>query len=364
MREIQYKTFSLRTHKRSWRIKKINVCQFELTFGCGLHCKHCYSDCYNKPAYLKKELTTREVKFILDKTHQAGVIWLCFTGGDPLTRKDFLDLYAYAKDKGFIITIFTNGYSMTKEIAAYLKERPPFVIEMTLNAAEKETFEKISQVKDSFEKVKAGIDLILKAKLPLKIKTQITQDNLKAADKIKDFIEGLGLLFRPAFELHARLDGDLVPCSLRIPPEKILGLNGNDKRLSVCDGWLSQEPENRDPRPENREPRTENRKPQSNLFSCAIGGGDGIQVDPYGNIFACNLIRKPSFNLLEVGIDDARNKLLALVRNRKFATNSKCNSCNLRDNCHWCPGKAYVEKGNAEASIEYYCKLTTLTTKK
>ncbi|GAF88367.1 unnamed protein product, partial [marine sediment metagenome] len=117
MREIQYKTFSLRTHKINWLLKRPNVCQFELTFGCNLHCKHCYTDCYNKPAYLKKELKTREVKFILDKVYKAGVIWLCFTGGDPLTRKDFLDIYSDAKDKGFIITLFTNGYSMTEEIA-------------------------------------------------------------------------------------------------------------------------------------------------------------------------------------------------------------------------------------------------------
>ncbi|MFQ5868041.1 MAG: radical SAM protein, partial [bacterium] len=87
MREIQYKTFSLRTHKKNWLLKRPNVCQFELTFGCNLHCKHCYTDCYNKPDCLKKELKTGEVKFILDKVYKAGVIWLCFTGGDPLTRK-------------------------------------------------------------------------------------------------------------------------------------------------------------------------------------------------------------------------------------------------------------------------------------
>lgn len=108
MEEIQYKTFSLNTHKKNWQINNPNVCQFELTFKCGLHCKYCYTDCYNKPDYSKDELSTKEIKLILNKVYDAGVIRLCFTGGDPLARKDFLDIYAYAKIKGFIITIFTN----------------------------------------------------------------------------------------------------------------------------------------------------------------------------------------------------------------------------------------------------------------
>ncbi|MEA3560790.1 MAG: radical SAM protein [Candidatus Omnitrophota bacterium] len=129
MKEIQYKTFSLRTHKKNWRIKRSNVCQFELTFKCGLNCSYCYVSCYNKPECIKNELTTKGVKFILDKVYNAGIIWLCLTGGDPLTREDFLEIYSYAKNKGLIITIFTNGYSMTKEIADYLEKRPPFVKE-------------------------------------------------------------------------------------------------------------------------------------------------------------------------------------------------------------------------------------------
>ena len=349
MREIQYRTFSLRTHKINWLLKRPNVCQFELTFGCNLHCKHCYTDCYNKPAYLKKELKAKEIKFILDKVYKAGVIWLCFTGGDPLTRKDFLDIYSYARDKGFIITAFTNGYSMTEKIAKYFKKRPPFVIEMTLNAVTEELYEKISQVKDSFEKAMKGIDLILRENLPLKIKTQIIKDNLGEVPKIKKFIKGLGLKFRPSSDLHARLNGDLAPCNLRISPQEVLCLNGK-RRLSDNGCRLLQKTEDT-PRLRSGQGRQ-----KTDLFRCAIGGGDGINLDPYGNMFLCNLIRKPAFNLLKVDIEYASNKLLSLVRNRKFVGNSKCKGCNLREFCRWCPGRAYLEAGNEEASIPYYCE--------
>ncbi|MFQ5868241.1 MAG: radical SAM protein, partial [bacterium] len=279
----------------------------------------------------------------------AGVIWLCFTGGDPLTRKDFLDIYSYAKDKGFIITIFTNGYSMTEEIAEYFKKRTPFVIEMTLNAVTEDLYQKISQVKGSFTKVRKGIDLILKENLALKIKTEITKDNLGEFHKIQSFIEGLGLKFRPSSDLHARLNGDSASCNLRISPQEVLCLNGK-RWLSDNDCRLSQK------REDTSRLRSGQGRQKTDLFHCAIGGGDGINLDPCGNMFLCNLIRKPAFNLLKVDIEYASNKLLPLVRNKKFVSNSKCKGCNLREFCRWCPGRAYLEADNEEAPIPYYCE--------
>jgi len=355
MKEIQYKKFSWNTHAKNWKSKNPNVCQFELTFGCGLRCRHCYTDCYNKPQYLKKELNTKEVKLILDKMYKAGVIWVCFTGGDPLTRKDFLDIYSYAKDKGFIVTIFTNGYSMTKKITDYLGKKPPFVIEMTLNAITKALYEKISQVRGSFEKVIKGIDLIMKNKISLKIKTQITKDNFSQRDEIKKFIEGLGLEFRPSVDLYARLDGDLAPCKLRLSPEEILILNGLKEAF---DNDCNLKTDKSNPSASRQESVTDN-----NLFRCAIGGGDGVHIDPYGNTFMCNLIREPKINLLKIDVAQAQEKLLPLARNRVFTTDSKCKSCNLIESCRSCPGRAYVETGDMEAPIEYHCQLAQVVVK-
>jgi MoaA/NifB/PqqE/SkfB family radical SAM enzyme len=344
MKEAQYKTFSWETHRKNWSLSKPSICQFELTFKCGLHCSHCYTDCYNKPDYLKKELNTREVKLVLDKVYKSGVIWLCFTGGDPITRKDFLDIYSYAKNKGFIVIVFTSGISLTKEIIDYFKKKPPFVIEMTLNASSRDLYEKISQVKGSFDKAMRNIRLILKSGLPLKIKTQITKDSLKEMPKIKKFIEGLGLKFHPTFDLFSRLNGDLAPCNLRVSLVEVLSSNG---KVQFSDNDCIS-------RNTNHEPRT------TNLFPCSISSGDGFQIDPYGRIFLCNLLRKPSLNLLKFDVKFALNSLLPLVRNSRFATNSKCNGCNLRADCRSCPGKANLEMNNLEAPIPYYCELAHL----
>lgn len=348
IKEIQYKTFSLRTHKKNWQIKKPNVCQFELTFSCDLHCSYCYSDCYNRPSLLKKELNTEQVKFILDKVYNAGVIWVCFTGGDPLKRKDFLEIYSYAKEKGFIITIFTSGYSMTKDIVDYLKEKPPFVIEITLNAVNKKLYEHISRVKGSFEKAMDGLNMIVERKLPLKIKTMLTKDNLGHLDHVKRFIQGLKVKFRPSSVLYARLDGDLTPCSLRITSQDVSRFNGRDSLNSIEDE-------------EDCRINSQGSKVMDDrLFACAAGGGDGINIDPYGQMHLCNLIREPKIDLLTSSIEEGKDKLLPLARDSKFNTDSKCKYCQIRNLCLNCPGKALLEAGDQETPIEYFCKLAHL----
>lgn len=345
MREIPYKDFSLITHRKNWLKGRPNLCQFELTFGCGLRCQYCCTGCYNDKTYIKKELSTEDVKRILDKIYDFGIIWLCFSGGDPLTRKGFLDIYSYAKEKGFIIIIFTNAYSMTREIAAYLKSSPPFVIEITLNAVEEDSYEKISQVKGSFSKTMKGIDMILGARLPLKIKTQVAKDNLEELPAIKNYVEGLGLKFRRNAFLNAGLNGDPAPYNSRISPEEVLGLSGiKSPLLDDC----------------KESSYHVSRNGYQALFSCAITGGDGVIIDPYGNTFPCNCIREPKVNLLKTDIEKARCKILDWVRTKNLAGDSKCRVCPIRRLCYNCPGKALLEKGSLSEVVDWHCELAHL----
>jgi len=94
----------------------------ELTLQCNLRCKHCYLDGVHDGIPGEQELSTEEWYDILDQLADAGTLWLLMTGGEPFARSDFLDIYTYAKKRGFLITIFTNGTLITPEIADYLAD--------------------------------------------------------------------------------------------------------------------------------------------------------------------------------------------------------------------------------------------------
>jgi radical SAM protein with 4Fe4S-binding SPASM domain len=310
-----------------------------LTFHCDLHCRHCFTEPYNNPRCIKDELGTKEAKLILEKAHRAGVLWLAFTGGDPVSRKDFLSVYSYAKEKGFLITVFTNGYSVTEEVVDLFRRKPPFVVEITLNAVTGALYDRISQVKGSFDKVMRGIDLILRRKLPLKIKTQVTKDNWRDVARIKKFLKARNLEFLPSYILYPRLNRDTFPCRLRITPRQVLSLDGSDGCLTAKVNMAGKD---------------------HRLFPCVVSAGDGFIIDPYGNIILCLLIRKPRFSLLKVGLIPALRKLCRSFENMEFLGNSQCRNCSRKAACWQCPGKAYLENGNMQLPIDYYCELSKL----
>lgn len=350
MQQSQYKDFSLLLHQRNWFLFKPNVCQFELTFACPLHCQHCYTDCYNNPKDLKKELSTNQALLILDKIYDSGVLWLCLTGGDPLARGDFLKIYTYAKKKGFIVTIFTSGALITEKLADYFQELIPFCIELTLNGVTKNTHETISRRRGSFKRVIQGINRLKIRKIPFKIKTLVTKQNYNELGEIKEFVENLGLEFRLSSMLHARLNQDTAPCNLRIEPEMVLEINERFNRDSIYEEELTNSK------------AKETQEPNYNLFRCAAGS-DTFHVDPYGNMFFCSTVRRPSVNLLKDEISDGF-KLFKQLKTERFESSSKCQDCSIQHLCYQCPGRAYLETGNKEKPLAYFCKLAHLCAKK
>lgn len=355
MREIQYKDFSLETHQKNWHLKRPNMCQFELTFKCDFNCKYCYCSCYNRRDLIKRELDTSGVKIILDKLYEAGIVWVCFSGGDPLTRDDFFDIYSYAKRKGFIISIFANAYSLDERKIERFRDNPPFVIEITLNSVREETFEAIADVRGSFGKFMNGLKLLIGHQIPLKIKTIILKDNLEEIFEIKEFVESLNLAFRADVSLNAGLEGDTFPCSLRISCEKVIEVNkilqaagrNIDSSLGVNKCYQDKEPN----------------KKKKYIFRCSAGSNDSIFINPYGEMFFCPCLRQLNIDILRNSIEAGLKRILPQMRKKPFKTNSKCKTCQIREFCFSCPGYAYLETGDLEAPIEWYCQLAHLTAK-
>jgi len=359
MIENSYKKFSNKMHRKNWKLDIPSICKLELTFGCNFHCRHCYTDCYNNQMYVKKELSTDKIKLILDKLFDAGMLWVCFTGGDPIVRPDFLEIYAYAKNKGFLVTIYTNGYSLSNKVMNHFKENRPFSVEITLNSVNKKNYDFISGVNGSYDKVMNSINGLIKNKISLKLKTQVTKDNIKEVLDIKNFVTGLGLKSDFNYDLFPRLNGDLKPCSLRINPKQVMDLfytiePSKTNSLPHRVKYFSEEKFNK-----NME-EVSNMLSRNSIFSCAAGCADGICVDPYGKITFCNCIRHHSFDIFKVDIKYAVKKIFDLAEKRKYMTNSICKNCKIRLFCNNCPGNAFLETGDMESPIEYYCSLAQL----
>ena len=340
IQNVEYIDWSAKFHKD--HSSEPIVMQMELTYRCPIHCLHCYSDCYNNADFAKKELNTDDIKKIMDKVYDAGCLWFTFTGGDPMTRPDFIELYDYAKDKGFIFSIMTSLVSLTDGILARMAEKPPFSINMTLNGVTEATYEKISQVGGSFKKVMANIDKALEAKLSLKIKTLISKNNLHEIDMIRGFVERKGLTFSASSLIFARLNQDPAPCEYRLSPEESIKLNYGDSTARECE------------KGEGRDIGIE--PPENRFYKCAIGNWQW-DIDSSGRLNICSCVREPSYDILSGDVLKGVKTLSDYVKNKRFSKNFECRSCRIWHICHWCPGKAKLELGLEEKPIPYFCEL-------
>jgi len=167
---LEYRDFSLTVHTDAGAHGRIVNAQIELTYGCNLHCVHCYTDCYNRPELIRRELGFDDITHILDQLADLGCLWICFTGGEIFMRSDFLDIYAYARRTGFLVTLFTNATLITERLADALAAQPPFSIDISCHGATDETFDRITQVRGSFRRFLAGVRLLLDRGLPVKLK--------------------------------------------------------------------------------------------------------------------------------------------------------------------------------------------------
>ena len=108
-----------------------------------------------------EELTTAAVKAALNEWAAAGVLFLTLSGGEPLLRKDFADIYRYARELGLVVTVFTNGTRLTDAIADLFRELPPRKVEISLYGATAATHDAITGIPGSHAAAWAGIRRLL-----------------------------------------------------------------------------------------------------------------------------------------------------------------------------------------------------------
>jgi len=341
--EEGYSEFSERFHARSVGKRIPTDGAFEVTFRCNLRCRHCYV-----VREAEEELTTQEIFRILDEIAEAGCLWLLFTGGEPLARNDFLDIYAYAKKRGFIITLFTNGTLITPEITDFLRRWPPFTLEITLYGITQETYERITGVPGSFERCMEGIKLLTEKKIPLKLKAIVTTLNKDELWKMKEFAKSLRVDFRFDAHITARVNGAKEPCKLRITPEEVVQLDLIDDKRSkewkeFCQKYWG--------------------KVNADLLYNCGGGISSFNIDPYGRLSVCEVSRTPSYDLRRGSFKQGWFEFLSNLREQKVVRNTKCRRCDLISLCGQCPGWAQLENGDPESPVEYLCQIAQLRAK-
>jgi len=254
-------------------------CQWELTCRCNLRCVMCYTDCFNRPDKVREELATADILRIMDELAEAGCLDLCLTGGEPLARPDFFDIYDHAHAAGFLVTLFTNGTLITEAIADRLAALPPHLIEISLHGLTEQTFELVTQGQGSHARCMKAIGLLRDRKLPLLLKTTAMTVNKDEVLAIKRYVNGLQegdyrVGYKLGEEMRLTLEESDEPLFLGLSTEELADLNRQDAQL-----W------------------TEACRQETQPALPCRSGEQRFHIDAYGQLQLCSGNRRQSYDL-------------------------------------------------------------------
>jgi radical SAM protein with 4Fe4S-binding SPASM domain len=293
----------------------------------------------------RKEFSYQEYCHLLDQMAEAGCLWLIITGGEPMVRRDFLDIYEYAKGKGFIIILYTNGTLITPEIADRLRCWRPKTVEITMYGATRETYERVSGVPGSFDRAIRGLELLAERGISLVIKAMALTLNRHEIGDIKKYARKLGAEFRYDPVVWPRLDGMKDPYRVRLEPEEVIQLELEDEDRPRA--W--------------REFAQKFLHPVKSEFLYWCGSGvHSFFIDAFGRLSLCIEARHPYYDLRKGTFAEAWEQFLPAVKNTRCTKDFACLHCDLVNLCGRCPPFSQQENRDPESVVPFLCRLAHL----
>lgn len=185
------KNFALNNFSYHQVYKPLNA-QIELTLRCNAKCVFCSIWHPEFQKELGPEMTTEEVKHIIDEFERLGVQVVNFTGGEPTLRKDLSELITYVSQKGMMPTVATNGYKLFELVQSGQFDDVEWVM-ISLDWPDAQRHDLYRGIK-LFDKVIKGIRaLILERKVAL-VSTVITKENIDQMENMCKFTHELGAM--------------------------------------------------------------------------------------------------------------------------------------------------------------------------
>lgn len=294
----------------------------EISDHCNEVCVHCY-----QVQGKKGEMTTEQVFSVLDDLADAGVLILTISGGEATLRSDFLDIVRYARERKFLIRLFTNGLRMDDRLARELAHLGVETVEISLYSHLAETHDFVTGVPGSFDKTVAGIRALVRYGVPVVVKTPVMSVNEHHIEAYRAFVADLGALLRMS-------SGDMLPRE---------GGSGEPWAFNPSsEANMALEREHRGPK---FAPASRKRSPSAP--SC--GAGRLIHVEANGELRPCSVLEIPLGDLTSTPLREAQqgNEALDGLLSLSYADLHGCRDCDISGHCNRCYAKARAETGDA-----------------
>ena len=311
--------------------------QLDLTYRCNEQCVHCYLDHDDHG-----EMTTAEIKRLLEEMAEAGVFILTLSGGEIFLRKDFFEILEHARALTFCVKLKTNAVLIREAQAARLRDLGVQSVQISIYSHRPEVHDAITKVKGSLQRSIAAIRFLKTQGLKVIMANVLMTENRMDYRGVHALADELGVEYTLDPTVTPMMDGDRGILNLN-PGEAALRELFRDETFVGNPAEFCAPPPT--PGPDAME-----------SLPCSAGH-TGCYVSPYGEFYpcvqfplSCGNVRQQSF------IDIWRNsEQLKEVRSIRLKDMSSCSQCAHGGSCTRCPGLAFLE-GNMRGPSTADCE--------
>lgn len=309
----------------------------DVTYRCNERCIHCYLDHDDHG-----ELTTAEIKDILDQLAEAGTFFLTLSGGEVLMRRDFFEILEHARRLLFNVRIKSNGVMIGEAEARRMRELGVEQIQISVYSHRPEVHDSITKLPGSLRRSIEAIRFLVAQGLKVAIANVLMTANLEDHAGVQELARELGVAYTLDPTITPKIDGDMSILRLRIPGQELKAVFHNEALVGNVDEFCS--------------PPSSVTDDVLEGYPCSAGH-TAAYITPYGDVFPCVQFPLPSGNL-------RRQKFLHIWRNSPELNEVRsirakdlpvCTTCSHVGSCTRCPGLAYME-GNMRGPSTADCE--------
>lgn len=322
----------------------------DLTYRCNNNCLHCWLRIPPNAKEGEKELSFEEIKHIVNEARKSGCRRWSISGGEPMLRADFYELFDYITANSVSYSLNTNGTLITPKIASLLKRKGSKMV--ALYGASADVHDRITQTPGSFEATMQGLAYLKEAGAGFIVQLVPMKDNYHQFKDMIGLAESLSKHYRigaPWLYLSACGDKEINERIIqqRLPSEEVVEL---DKPDLSYEEWINKKEEH----------CYGSSLKNDYFFSSCVTARNEFHIDPYGRMSFCCFIKEPAFryDLKEGGFKECWEEFIPSLADKVKVTKEyeeNCSSCELRKECRWCPVYGYLEQRRFGAKVEYLC---------
>ncbi len=336
--------------------KKIPVSgTFELSSRCNLSCRFCYVKNHATPEILLREKSTAEWIRTGQLAADHGTVFLLITGGEPLIRSDFQEIYTALNSIGFHLILHTNGTLINEKFIQWFSPVRASKVAVTLYGASADTYRKTTGVASAFNKTLRGIDHLLEAGINTEIRSPLTRLNIHEAKRISSLGHERGInvrFFHSLIKSRRGISSDSV--NVRLSRQEAISvakfhISGCDQELQPGAGHISQVPlqDNFDI------PICTDNSISPSAMKC-MAGKSSYLISWDGKMLPCALMEHPFTLPFEQGFQKAWEKLVK--QTGEITGPAECSLCPLKSFCDVCPARLQAETGSVNKLSPYICE--------